>query len=156
MSGEALTKKKPPIQRALQVLGGDRAFERPVQSRLEVHDMIEQGFQAKVLDHLVKLIGIVGKNNLEKTVGISVRTYQRHKEAPAKRLNPVQSGRVWKFAEILSRATDVLGSQEDAEEWLARPAVALEQRRPIDLLSTPAGVESLEEHLTRLEYGVYT
>jgi uncharacterized protein (DUF2384 family) len=31
--------------------------------------------------------------------------------------------------------------------------MALEQRKPIDLLSTPAGVE---DHLTRLEYGVYT
>ena len=29
-------------------------------------------------------------------------------------------------------------------------------RKPIDLLSTPAGVESVEDHLTRLEYGVYT
>lgn len=34
--------------------------------------------------------------------------------------------------------------------------MALDQRKPIDLLSTPAGVESVEDHLTRLEYGIYT
>ena len=34
-----------------------------------------------------------------------------------------------------------------------RPAVGLDQRRPIDLLTTPAGVELVEEHLGRLEYG---
>ena len=34
--------------------------------------------------------------------------------------------------------------------------MAFEQRKPIDLLSTPAGVASVEDHLTRLEYGVYT
>jgi uncharacterized protein (DUF2384 family) len=34
--------------------------------------------------------------------------------------------------------------------------MALEQRKPIDLLSTPAGVETVEELLTRLEFGVYT
>jgi putative toxin-antitoxin system antitoxin component (TIGR02293 family) len=39
---------------------------------------------------------------------------------------------------------------------MQRPAMALDQCKPIDLLSTPAGVASLEEHLTRLEHGVYT
>ncbi len=34
--------------------------------------------------------------------------------------------------------------------------MALEQRKPIDMLSTPAGFELVEEHLTRVEYGVYT
>ncbi|HEV3423731.1 MAG TPA: antitoxin Xre/MbcA/ParS toxin-binding domain-containing protein [Paraburkholderia sp.] len=31
----------------------------------------------------------------------------------------------------------------------------LEQRCPIDLLSTPAGVELVEDLLERMEYGVY-
>jgi putative toxin-antitoxin system antitoxin component (TIGR02293 family) len=54
------------------------------------------------------------------------------------------------------RGTALFGSQPEAEAWLERKAMALDQRRPIDLLSTPAGVEALEDHLTRLEYGVYT
>jgi putative toxin-antitoxin system antitoxin component (TIGR02293 family) len=77
-------------------------------------------------------------------------------DAPEKPLSVEQSGRAWKFAEILGRATELLGSQAEAEAWLERPAMALDQRKPIDLLSTPAGVEAIEEHLTRLEYGVYT
>src|SRR6185312_3850912 len=93
---------------------------------------------------------------LEKAVGISLRTYQRRKDEQDKRLSPEQSGRAWKLAEILARAIAIFGSREEAEEWLERPAIALEQRKPIDLLSTTAGVEVLENHLTRLEYGVYT
>jgi putative toxin-antitoxin system antitoxin component (TIGR02293 family) len=93
---------------------------------------------------------------LEKAVGISYRTYQRRREVPDKPLSPEQSGRTWKFAEILGRAIDLFGSQTEAEEWMERPAMALDRRKPIDLLSTPAGVESVEDHLTRLEYGVYT
>jgi putative toxin-antitoxin system antitoxin component (TIGR02293 family) len=50
----------------------------------------------------------------------------------------------------------VFGSQAAAEEWFEQPAMAFDQRRPIDLLSTPAGVEVIEDHLTRLDYGVYT
>jgi putative toxin-antitoxin system antitoxin component (TIGR02293 family) len=93
--------------------------------------------------------------SLEKAVGISLRTYQRKRDALDKPLSPEQSGRTWKFAEILARATAIFGSQAEAEQWLERPAIGLEQRRPIDLLSTPAGVETVEDHLTRLEYGVY-
>jgi len=32
----------------------------------------------------------------------------------------------------------------------------LDHRKPIDLLSTPAGIEAVKTHLTLLEYGVYT
>jgi putative toxin-antitoxin system antitoxin component (TIGR02293 family) len=60
------------------------------------------------------------------------------------------------FAEILAKATAVFGSQAEAERWLERPAIGLEQRRLIDLLTTPAGVRIVEEFLGRLEYGVYT
>ena len=66
-----------------------------------------------------------------------------------------QSGRTWKLAEIQARATRVLGSQEDAEFLLRRPAISLNQQRPIDLLATTTGVEIVEDHLERLEYGVY-
>ena len=44
------------------------------------------------------------------------------------------------FAEILAKATRVLGSQDEAEQWLERPAIGLNQERPVDLLTTPAGV----------------
>ena len=57
---------------------------------------------------------------------------------------------------ILARATALLGSRSEAERWLERPAIGLDRRRPIDLLSTTAGVELVENHLERLEYGVYT
>ena len=81
---------------------------------------------------------------------------QRRRKSPDSRLTAEQSGRAWKFAEILARVTRMLGSQEEAEAWLERPAMALDRERPIDLLATTAGVEALEQHLTRVEYGVYT
>jgi putative toxin-antitoxin system antitoxin component (TIGR02293 family) len=110
----------------------------------------------KSLIHLLASLSILqGKASVEKALGMSLRTFQRRKDAPAKPLNHEQSGRTWKFAEILAKATGVFGSQEEAERWLERPATGLDQRRPIDLLATPAGVELVEEFLTRLEYGVY-
>ena len=67
-----------------------------------------------------------------------------------------QSRRAGKYADILAKATKQLGTIDAAESWLAEPAMGLDQRRPIDLLSTPEGVQLVEEFLTRLEYGIYT
>ena len=55
-----------------------------------------------------------------------------------------------------AKASDIFGSQEEAERWLDSPAIGLNQHRPIDLLATPAGLEIVEDYLTRIEYGVYS
>jgi putative toxin-antitoxin system antitoxin component (TIGR02293 family) len=157
-SGE-LTIEDVTINRTVALLGGRRTLHRLVHNRLEAHDLLQNGLPGHALKHLVDDVAILRAphhGSLEKAVGISLRTYQRRKDAPDKKLSPEQSGRAWKFAEILGRATELFGSQSDAEAWLERPAMAFEQRKPIDLLSTPAGVASVEDHLTRLEYGVYT
>ena len=64
--------------------------------------------------------------------------------------------RTTKHAKILAKATAVLGSEQEVEQWLERPAIGLNQRRPIDLLATPAGAKIVEDFLTRVEFGVYT
>jgi putative toxin-antitoxin system antitoxin component (TIGR02293 family) len=69
--------------------------------------------------------------------------------------SPHQTARARKFAEIRARASSVFGSRTAAEQWLAQPATGLEQRRPIDLLTTPAGVKLVEDFLGRIEYGAY-
>lgn len=144
------------LQRVAELLGGSRVLSRRVVSALDVHELILRGLPASALDHLVGRLRILHKaDSLEKAVGMSVRTYQRRKDAPFKPLSQEQSGRAWKFAEILAKASDVFGSQNEAEQWLERPAIGLDGRRPIDLLSTPAGLELVEDYLVRLEYGVY-
>ncbi|MGO6980179.1 type II RES/Xre toxin-antitoxin system antitoxin [Rhizobium leguminosarum] len=144
------------LQKIEALLGGSRILSRSLTNALDAHELLLHGLPATALDHLVGTLVVLGKNeSLEKAVGMSLRTWQRRKDTPSKPLSQEQSGRAWKFAEILAKATDIFGSQAEAEQWLERPAVGLEQRRPIDLLGTPAGVELIEDHLDRLEYGVY-
>lgn len=69
--------------------------------------------------------------------------------------SPDVGRRAWKLAEILAKATLIFASKEEAEQWLEHPAIGLDQRKPIDLLATPAGVGLVEDFLARLEYGVY-
>ena len=144
------------LQKVAELLGGSDVLSRAVHNPLEVHDLLLEGLPGTALDHLVKALVVLDKtDSLEKAVGMSLRTYQRRLDRPSQPLSQEQSGRAWRFAEILAKATSILGSQEEAERWLERPAMALDGRRPIDLLSTPAGLELVGDHLTRLEYGVY-
>lgn len=153
---ETSTTEEMELERVARLLGGTQVLRRALQSPLDAHDMILQGLPGKALCYLIDSLVILQKPiSLKKAVGMSLRTYQRRRDEPEKLLSKEQSGRTWKFAEILAKATAEFGSREEAEQWLERPAIGLEQRRPIDLLETPAGVELVEDLLTRIEYGVY-
>jgi putative toxin-antitoxin system antitoxin component (TIGR02293 family) len=153
--------RQPPTdeagrQLAAALLGGEAVLHRSLKGPLDVHEMILKGLPGRGLKALIEgLVSLDRTESLEKAVGISLRTFQRVKETPERPLSPEQSGRTWKFAEILAQASTVLGSREEAERWLERPAIGLNQQRPIDLLATPAGVRLVEEFLSRIEYGVY-
>ncbi|HYC03805.1 MAG TPA: antitoxin Xre/MbcA/ParS toxin-binding domain-containing protein [Azospirillaceae bacterium] len=146
------------IDSVVDLLGGREVLRRTPHSALEVHDLIQDGIPGQALNHLVELLIVPHHPDflLEKAFGLSLRTYQRLKNAPERTLAPDQGSRAWQFAKILARATRVLGSQAAAETWLDTPAIALEQRKPLDLLATHEGAGLVEALLTRLEYGVYT
>lgn len=144
------------LQRVAEILGGPKVLRHRLVDPLDAHELLLRGLPSAALMHLFDhLVARHDPASLEKAIGISRRTFQRRKGEPAKPLSREQSGRAWKFAEILAKATAVLGSQEEAEQWLERPAIGLDQRRPIDLLATPAGVEIVETFLDRIEHGVY-
>jgi putative toxin-antitoxin system antitoxin component (TIGR02293 family) len=120
------------------------------------HMIIAGGLPNRAVNHLNGSLTVMGREAFEQAIGVTARTLQRWEKQPAQKLSHEQGGRVWKFAELLTRATAVLGSQAEAEKWFERPAIGLNQQRPIDLLSTPAGVELVEDYLGRLAHGVYT
>ena len=153
------TEQSPLVARLAEVaglLGAPHTLRKVPRNPLEAHEMLLRGLPTKALTHLVQnLVLLRWDESFAKAVGMSQRTYQRHTSTSAKQLNPEQSGRTWKLAEILAKATAVFGSKKEAEQWLEQPAMGLNQRRPINLLATPAGVELVEDFLVRLEYGVY-
>jgi putative toxin-antitoxin system antitoxin component (TIGR02293 family) len=145
------------LQRVADILGGAKVLKRTLKGPLDAHELLLRGLPGAALTYLVESLALLrDPASLEKAVGMSLRTFQRRKGNPTRTLSPEQSGRTWKFAEILAKASAALGSREEAERWLERPAIGLDRHRPIDLLATPAGIEIVETHLERLEYGVYT
>jgi putative toxin-antitoxin system antitoxin component (TIGR02293 family) len=58
-------------------------------------------------------------------------------------------------ADVHRLAEQVMGSKRDARTWLTTPAMALDQRRPVDLMVSDEGLRTVHTLLTQLEYGVY-
>ena len=154
--GETQSNGGTRLAAVASLLGAPSTFRKVPQSPLEAHEMLLNGLPSRALWHLVEnLVFLRWDDSFAKAIGMSHRTYQRHTSTSVKQLNSEQSGRTWTLAEILAKAASIFGSKEAAEQWLERPAIGLNQRKPIDLLATPAGVELVEEFLVRLEYGVY-
>ena len=77
------------------------ALRKPPRNPLETHEMLLQGLPTKALVHLVSnFLFLRWDDAFTKAVGMSQRTYQRHTLTARKPLNPEQSGRTWKLAEI--------------------------------------------------------
>ena len=143
------------LDRVGHLLGGSRVLKRSLGTAFDAHEMLLEGLPGDALNQLERRLQVLDAAALEKAIGMSLRTLQRRRADPSQPLSVDQSGRVWRFAEILAKATEVMGSQRDAEEWLSEPAIGLNGQKPIDLLATAAGTELVETFLGQIQYGVY-
>jgi len=145
------------VGRTVSLLGGTAVLRAEIRNAMDAHEVLLKGLPADALLHLVSAVTFLERDDALKTaVGLSLRTLQRHKAGSApQRLSVEQGNRTWRFAEIFAHAVTVMGSDAAAEAWMNRPAIGLSNRRPVELLATSAGIEAVEEYLTRLEYGVH-
>jgi putative toxin-antitoxin system antitoxin component (TIGR02293 family) len=139
--------------RVARLLGVVKLFKGHIDSPIAVHEALQAGLPRRALFRAIPP-GIPVALVLP-VFGISVRTFMRLKSDPDKLLDTDQSGRVWRFAELFAKAQDVLGSELRAVDWMMAPAMALERRRPIDLLTTPVGAQLVDDVIERMRYGVY-
>ena len=147
---------EPEFERMVDLFGGPKVLGFLVASPLEAHEMILDGIPGQALESLVRRLTVIDPADaFETAFGMSERTFQRHKSDHSKTLSREQGSRTWNFAKVLTKATSVLGTQEDAEKWMIEPAMGLDNHRPIDLLATAAGTALVQEFLERLDYGVY-
>jgi len=137
-------------------LGGKKFWSHRLSSRSDVHSAIMGGVKYGSLIYLVNQVKGLDESDVVKVLGISSRTLRRQSETPDKAMPTDLASKAWLFAETLAKATEILGSKEEAERWMSKPAMGLDGQRPIDLLQTVQGAELVSDFLTRLEYGVYS
>ena len=116
------------------LLGGPAILRHTLSRSIDAHDLLLDGLPVRAFGALLDNLRVLNFQNtasLDRAVGMSLRTFQRHREQSTKTLSQEQSGKAWKFAETLARATAVFGSQEEAETWLDRPALGGDQRAAV-------------------------
>jgi putative toxin-antitoxin system antitoxin component (TIGR02293 family) len=135
------------------LLGGKKVLKRAIAERREMREVVRSGLPFGALEALVHTIGIPTAA-ITKALGLAPRTLARRKDKRA--FSPVESDRLYRLARVACLAIQVLGSQEKAKEWLARPNRALGGETPLSLLDTDIGAHQVEAVLGRIEHGVFS
>jgi len=122
-------------------------------SSAELRNAVRSGLPFSSFEALTKQLEI-SPQRFTAVFGIPPRTVARRKEA--RHLNPQESDRLYRVANTLCQAVEVLGSIDKARLWLKTPNRALGCEIPLDLLDTDIGTRQVEEVLLRLNYGIFS
>lgn len=114
--------------------------------------LVRKGLPVQSFTRLVEALD-VGEDSLARIVHLPRRTFARRKADG--RLTPIESDQLFRVARTLVLAAEVLGSIEQARQWLQRSNHSLGDKPPLELLDTDAGTTLVQAVLTRLDYGVF-
>ncbi len=100
-----------------------------------------------------KKLGLQQKDTAE-LIGVSVRTYQRQRKTA--NITNAASENVLKLAELFEIGLTTFDNDEDSFlTWLNASIPALNNEKPITLLSSNLGIELVKDELLRIEHGIY-
>lgn len=114
---------------------------------------IRKGLPTSYARALMQALQIPKKEMLN-ILAISSATYDRRMKN--ERFAAPESDRLYRIANLATRAEDVLGSTEKATHWLHQPNRAMSGETPLSRLDTEIGYQQTLDLLTRIEYGVYS
>jgi putative toxin-antitoxin system antitoxin component (TIGR02293 family) len=139
----------PSVER---LLGGRNVLRANALTPLDWIELIRQGIPAAAVDSVLTAIR-VSRSDLAKLLGIPERTLARRRREGT--LNSEESSKLLRVARVVGRATEVFEDAEAALDWLKAPNSALQRKRPLSLLDTDIGAESVLETLGRIEHGIF-
>lgn len=124
---------------------------RTIETPRQVIETVRKGFPTARLNKAAQALS-VERAVLLGILGLSERTLLR-KQHSAGRLSPAASDRLARLERIFALATDVLGDEEKAVQWLKHPSRALANETPLYLIDTDAGTQRVERELRQIQHG---
>ena len=96
----------------------------------------------------------LNRQGIREILGISESTQFRYeKYNPV--LKPHQADRWARFSRIVQQAFDLFEDRAETKRWLSTPKKDLENRTPLEALTTDAGSIQVEQMLYRAAYGIF-
>ena len=117
----------------------------------ELLERLEQGLPADTFGRLQSLLG-VSQKSLASYLGLSEATL--HRRFAEGRFRAEESERLYRYAEVFEKAAYLFEDEAKAKAWLAKPALALGGRTPLDFARSEQGAREVLDVIERLEYGV--
>lgn len=114
--------------------------------------LIRAGLPASFFDELSVLVGL-SPSALASL--LEVKKSARRRWLKTGKLTSTESDYLYSIALVLRSALGLFeGDQLAMCEWITRPALALSQKAPVELLSTFVGISTVEAFIWKLEQGV--
>jgi putative toxin-antitoxin system antitoxin component (TIGR02293 family) len=149
----AASAEKTQAARILALLGGKASIPlRKGPTMMQLHEAVVHRLPVAVVDTLGDNLG-ARREAMLRTIAVSPRTLARRKKEGV--LSAEESDRTLRVARIAALAEEVLGSRDEAIEWLQRPNRSTGGRAPLELVRTDAGAAMVTDVLGRLEHGVF-
>jgi putative toxin-antitoxin system antitoxin component (TIGR02293 family) len=114
--------------------------------------LIRAGLPSSFFNELSFLVGLppVALASL-----LGVKESARRRWLKTGKLTSTESDYVYSTALVLRSALGLFeGDQSAMREWITRPALALGQKAPVELLSTFVGINTVEAFIWKIEHGV--
>ena len=112
---------------------------------------IRKGIPAVVFDQIAAALGL-GKEALALKLNINAQTLRKRK---SRVLSPDEAEKSLRATRVFVAASKVLGSDEEARQWMGEAVMALGGKRPVDLLDTDVGSQEVVNLLNCIKWGVY-
>ena len=122
-------------------------------SNLERISEAQTGLPADAFQNFAETAGVT-REALAKAVHVSVRTVQRRGEA-GERLDPGPSERLVRLADLYARASETIGDDALARQWMQTPREIFGGLTPFELAGSELGAREVEDLLLRIEHGVF-
>ncbi len=132
-------------------LGGRKVLKRRISNVNELRQTVDAGLPYASMEVVMAKFGLA-RSETATVLRLPERTLARRKKS--RRLRSDESDRLLRLARIGAQATEVLGSEEKAAQWLRRLNRALDDRSPLQLLDSDIGAKQVEDVLGRIEHGV--
>lgn len=122
-------------------------------SAMELVEQARDGLSVAAFDRFSALTG-VSREQLASAIHTTTRTIARRREAN-KPLDAVTGERLIRIAQLYERASEVLGDDDLAKQWMLTPREVLGGQSPFGLAASEIGVQEVEDLLLRVEHGVF-
>jgi putative toxin-antitoxin system antitoxin component (TIGR02293 family) len=142
------------IAKIVEILGGNRTFQTPVRKADDLVAEVRAGLPASTVNLLADSLSMQ-RGEVAKRLNIPSRTLSR-RLATKSRLTQDESDRTLRMAKVIALANEVLGAEDKASRWMVAPNRALGGQKPFDQLDTELGVQSVEQVLYAIAYGMYS